>query len=80
MTAVECAAEKVCPLCRHKWVRHDPDDGCCDALGDELGVCPCGRDAAFMRVRIAALSRASLGDVEAAAWEALREEGGKGAR
>jgi hypothetical protein len=52
----------VCPLCGHEWRRHDPEDGECDAFSTEIiGVCQCGRDLAWMRGKIAALSTAALG-------------------
>jgi hypothetical protein len=54
-------ALRSCPLCGHEWSRHDPADGCCDAHSDErLGVCGCGRDMAWMHLKIAALSQAAL--------------------
>jgi hypothetical protein len=49
-----------CPICTHEWRRHDPEDGKCDAGSDDFGECPCGRDAAYHRVRNAALSKAAL--------------------
>ena len=50
-----------CPLCGHAWNRHDPDDGYCDAHSEErIGVCECGRNVAWMRGKIAALSREAL--------------------
>lgn len=52
----------ICPLCRHEWRRHDPEDGCCDAGSDVFpGPCPCGPGfPGWMRERIAEFSRAAL--------------------
>ena len=50
------AALLKCPLCDHEWIRHDPDDGRCDAGPP----CDCGRDLAWMQLRIAELSHRAL--------------------
>ncbi len=52
-----------CPICRHEWTCHDPEDGMCDHASDgHLGVCACGRNPDWMGRRIATLSRRALLD------------------
>ena len=61
VAASSLALEATCALCGHEWRRHDPANGCCDAPAITAhGVCPCGRDMAWMRERSAGLSRGAL--------------------